>query len=128
MQYVKNKIKFVKSKLAQIGNKINNVVGIVIFVVVIFQIFSSLVPEAQSAGEQLNSSNRCAELGCFFGDGINGTQDGCFNNQSVEQENCAVNNEIPLSSLFSSRGVVILLLMVGLFIMVIRLVMPKGKK
>ncbi len=128
MSRIKSKINFVKNKVAQMGTKINNVVGIVIFIIVIFQVFGSLVPEAQSAGEQLNASNRCAEIGCFFGDGINGTQDVCFNDNSDEQVNCAVNNVIPLSSLFSSRGVVILLLMVGLFIGVMRLVMPKGKK
>ena len=112
-------------KKAQINlsGKLTSIVVVIITVVVLFQIFASLVPEAQSAGTELSDATRCADAGRFF----NVSQTACLTNSSLEGIVVSF-DAIPISSIFSSSGVVILLLMVSLFVGVIQLVMPKGKK
>lgn len=95
------------------------IIGLVV-VVVLFQFYADALPEAQDAGDSMNESNRCVATGCFFGDGVNGTQDICFNDNSVEQTNCATANTIPLSGLFSGTGIVFLIVMASLILLVVR--------
>jgi len=69
------------------------IIGIVLLVV-LFQLYAALVPEAQSAGDALNASG------------------------------------VPLGSLFTSNGVVFIIIMAALVIAVVLAFMPgiKGKK
>ena len=82
----------IKSKRGQISSRVTSAVEAIILVVVLFLLFADLVPEAQSAGDELNASG------------------------------------VPLGTLFTSSGVVILLIMVGLLLVVLMVVMPGSRK
>ncbi len=116
-----------KDKKAQV--KVNfskvflSIVSIIITIIVLFSIFSSLIPEAQNAGDEFSDATRCGDAGGFF----NTTQTACLTNSSPEGLGQSF-SAIPVASLFSGTGIVILLLMVFLFIGIIRLVMPSRRK
>ncbi len=106
---------------------------IVITVVVLLSIFSSLVPEVQTAGDSLNVSNRCAAVGCFFNETDNANTSvaaDCRTNSSITGQACSdpLGQGIPLSGLFSSSGIIVLLLMVALVFIIISTVLPKKSK
>jgi len=67
------------------------ILGIVLLVV-LFQLYAELVPEAQTAGDALNASG------------------------------------VPLGSLFTSSGIVFVIIMAALLIVVVMSFLPKGKK
>lgn len=116
-------------------NNLNSVVTsgaiLIITLVVLFQIWASLVPEAQVAGDSLNDSNRCSAVGCFYNSTF-ATAGRCVTNVTSPESNstgCSVAGQsIPLSSLFGGKGIVILLLMVLALFTAIRIVLGKGKK
>ena len=98
------------------------VIGIVV-VLVLFSLYASLVPSAQAQGDAMNDSNRCATVGCYY----NSTAPLCQVN-STSTNACTVSNQtIPLSGLFSSSGIVFILMMIGLLIVIIKGYMV-GKK
>ena len=115
--------KLVKDKKGQIRTKINTVLIVIITIVVLFQVFAALVPEAQSAGTQLGDAERCSVGGGFF----NSSQSLCLNGTGVVDTDLVAFEAIPISSLFASSGVVILLLMVALLLIVIKVVRPTRK-
>ena len=120
--------KFLKSKNAQqLSRRLQTVTVVIISVIVLFQIFASLVPEAQSAGDEFSDASKCGDVGCFF----NTTSAiSCLENSSVEGQGvtCPVAVEtIPLAGLFGGTGVIILLLMVALFLGVLALIVPRGR-
>lgn len=83
---------FLRSKKAQISARVTSAVEAIILIVVLFLLFADLVPEAQSAGNELNASG------------------------------------VPLGTLFTGSGVVILLIMVGLLLTVLRVVLPSQRR
>ena len=120
-----NSLGLVKSKKAQIGKRINAVIIVIITIVILFQIFSALVPEAQISGDRF-ISDACSDAGCSFDTSTRV----CEINSSSEGEGIACPNAVnspPLSSIFSGTGIVILLLMVTLLLIVINIVLPKRK-
>ena len=84
--------KLIENKKGQISARVTSAVEAIVLVVVLFLLFAQLVPEAQSAGNQLNASG------------------------------------VPLGTLFTGSGVVILLIMVGLLLTVLKVVMPGSRK
>lgn len=84
--------KLFKSKKGQISSRVTSAVEAIILIVVLFLLFADLVPEAQTAGNELNASG------------------------------------VPLGTLFTGSGVVILLIMVGLLLTVLKVVMPGSRK
>ncbi len=80
------------NKKGQIASKVTESITAIILVVVLFLLFAQLVPEAQTAGNTLNSSG------------------------------------VPLGTLFTGNGVMILLLMVGLLLTILKAVLPSSKK
>ncbi len=80
------------NKKGQIASKVTESITAIILVVVLFLMFAQLVPEAQIAGNTLNSSG------------------------------------VPLGTLFTGNGVMILLIMVGLLLTVLKAVLPSSKK
>ncbi len=112
-------------KKAQIGKRINAVVGIIITVVVLFLVFAAIVPEAQTGGDRF-ISDACEDASCSFDTSTRI----CEINSSSEGEGIVCPNAVnspPLSGLFSGTGVVIILLMVTLLLGVLSLVIPKRK-
>ena len=122
-----------KKGQVKLNQKIEAGAILIILVVVIFNLYSALVPEAQTAGDKLNDSNRCSAVGCFFNQsaGVTGNLQGCRANSSPEANKSACGSSlqtIPLSSLFRSSGIVFLLIMVGLLLTLLKIILPKGKK
>lgn len=95
------------------------VVGIVILVI-LFVAYSVIVPEAQTAGNALNSSNQCASAGCHFNvsNTINGS---CAATSTTPNSTCAdFAGNIPLAGLFSGTGVVFVIIMAVLIITIVK--------
>ena len=88
-----------------LNKKIEAVAIVIIIVIVLFQLYASLVPEAQTAGDKFNASNRCNDIGCFFNStaGTTSNLQGCRANSSVEANKTACASSlqtIPLSGLY----------------------------
>lgn len=121
-------MKIIKGKKGQkLSKGINIALTIIISVIVLFQIFTSLTPEAQDAGNRFSDETKCGEAGCFF----NSTSPvNCLINSSTEGQGISCPNDVaivPLASLFGSSGLIILLLVLFLFIMVFKIVIPKRR-
>jgi len=71
---------------------INTAILSIVLLVVLFQLYASLMPTAQAAGDELNDSG------------------------------------VPLGTLFTSGGVVFVIIMAALVILVVKSFMPGGKK
>lgn len=118
-------------KKAQIGSKLTPIIAIIVTVVVLFLVFQTLVPEVQTAGERFSDETKCGESGCFFNSSLtpfcqtNSSPQGFGGNSSVACLNSI--QTVPLASLFSGSGIVVILVMVFLLLIVIRLVIPKRK-
>lgn len=84
-------MKLLKSKAGLSTANINSAILGIVLVVVLFQLYAVLVPEAQTAGDTLNAAG------------------------------------VPLGSLFTSSGVIFIIIMVALLIVVVRSFLP-GKK
>lgn len=81
-----------KSKTGKLTTgTINTAILGIVLLVVLFKLYAVLIPEAQTAGDELNASGA------------------------------------PLGSLFTSNGVVFIIMMVGLLIVVVKSVMSTGK-
>jgi hypothetical protein len=95
---------------------------LLILVVILFSVYATLVPEAQSAGDELGDASMCAGDGGYW----NTTLDGCYTNASVSAIAYDFDG-VPLSGLFSSSGLIFLVIMAGLIVLVVTSVMPKKK-
>ena len=106
------------------------ILGIVI-IIILFGVYAAMVPEAQTAGDSLNDTNRCTDVGCFYNStrgALPGNLSCTANNVTVTDSTaCASINEIPLSSLFGSTGIVFVILMAVLLIVVIIGVLKSAK-
>jgi len=100
---------------------VNTAVIIIVSIVILFQLFASLVPEAQSAGDEFSDATRCGDSGGNF----NVSQALCLNGTNPEDTFVVSFEAVPLSSLFGSSGIIILLLLVFLLLAVIKIAMPK---
>lgn len=123
-----------KKGQVSLNKKIEAGAILIIIVIVLFQLYAGLVPEAQKAGEKMNVSNRCAAVGCIYNATTaseSGLEQDCANNLSAERQVCpnSLGKGIPLSGLFASSGIVFLLIIVGLLLVILKTVLPpKGKK
>lgn len=106
---------------------INSIIITIVIIVVLFKAYALLIPEAQTAGDEMNASARCNTVGCFWNqtDGVD-----CQINSSPEGNatGCTQSAQtIPLAGLFSGNGVIFLLIMAMLTIVIIRSLMQKKK-
>ena len=85
-------MKFLKSKFGNLSTGIlNTAILAIVLLVVLFQLYAQLVPEAQAAGDELNASG------------------------------------VPLGNLFTSQGIVFVIIMAALIILVVKAFLPSGK-
>lgn len=116
-------MEIIKQKKAQIGQKLNKPILVIVTVVVLVAILANLMPEAQNAGDSMSDATRCGEQGFFF----NTSQTECLTNSSLE--GIVIPFEItPLASVFGGGGIIILLMMVVFFIVILRIIMPSKNK
>ena len=114
------------------GQKINTgtieqAILVIVIIIVLFSIYAAMIPEAQTAGNSLNDSNRCNAISCTY----NATSDVCqYNTTFAGNSSLACSNPggtIPLASLFGGAGVVFTILMAVLLIIVIGGLLSKKK-
>ena len=94
------------------------VITFVISLVIVFYIAGNIIPEAQEAGTDLGTSSQgsCVAVGCVW----NTTN--CINASSIQGDHtdtgtCAETEPVmPLASLFSSAGVVFILVAIALLL------------
>ena len=100
------------------GNTAQKSILVLVTIVLIFAIYSAVVPEAQSSGDLLGDATTCGHY-------WNSTSEVCqLNSTDATAQDY---NSIPLNSLFSSSGLVFVIVMVALLIMIVRGLL-KGKK
>lgn len=105
------------------------VIGIV-FLVILLTVYSVLIPEAQTAGDSLNISVRCADAGCFYNTSNDNSTVGvsCIESSALTNNTCATQlDAIPLATLFSGTGVVFVIIMATLIILIVRAYLKKIK-
>ena len=118
-------MKLMKSKKGKLSTQMINtaILGIVILVV-LFKLYAELVPEAGTVGDEMSDASRCVSDG-----------GGVWNSSDV---NCRLSNvsgtvinantyEIPLAGLFSSSGLVFIIVMASLVVVVVKAFMPGSK-
>lgn len=88
----------------------------IVILVVLFNIYSELVPEAQASGDSLGDATLCSQAGGFF----NTSQSACLNGTSPADTGAVGFSSIPLSGILSGSGVVFVIIMAALIIIVIR--------
>lgn len=91
------------------------VLGIVLLVVLL-NVYSSIVPEAQASGDSLGNAAVCSDAGGFF----NSTQGLCLNGTNPADTATVNFAAIPLSGLFSGTGVVFVIIIAALIILVVK--------
>ena len=111
--------------------------GAVVFIVLIvlfLAIYAVLVPEAQTSGDALGDAAQCARADCFYnvtrltaGD-VGNISCSAANASGTDPTACASVNELPLSTLFGSTGVIFVVLMAALLIVLIGGALASMKK
>ena len=106
---------------------LNSAILVIVILVVLLSVYSAVVPEAQTAGNSMNDSNRCASVGCSWNDtGLLEASQGvtCYNTSTYILPGAAQcpeqNTSIPLSGLFSGTGVIFVIVMAALLILVVK--------
>ena len=97
----------------------------IVVLTVLLSAYSILVPEAQTSGDNIYTA-RCEDVGCTW----NTTSDVCRLLNSSGQQNgtaCRTQGEMPLGSLFTSDGVVFVIIMAAFLILIVRSFLPSGK-
>ena len=119
-------MKLMKSKKGKLSSQMVNtaILGIAILVV-LFKLYAELVPEAGAVGDEMGDAEGCVTRG-----------GGIWNSSDVNCRLSTVDNatviapetyEIPLSGLFSSSGLVFIIIMASLVVVVVKAFMPGGK-
>ena len=98
------------------------ILGIVILVV-LFKLYAELVPEAGTQGDLLTDEGRCGTEGYFW----NSTDEDCRLSNVTGTVVAPAEYEVPLGGLFSSSGLVFIIIMAALIVVVVKSVMPSGK-
>lgn len=99
------------------------IVGLVALVIA-FNVLSSLLPEVQDAGDQLNKTNRCEAEGCYFNASANSTAFECITGVD-DQTVCSDYKTVPLSGLLGTGGIVVLIIMAMFGVLIVKSYMNK---
>lgn len=102
------------------------VIGIVV-ILVLFNAYAAIVPDAQDSGDEMTNDARCTTAGGIYCTNL--TPTGCY--ALVEGCNTSMSgvhySRIPLGDLFSDSGVVFVLVMSGLLLVGVKGFIAKGK-
>lgn len=110
------------------SDKTKFIVGVVLLIVAIIIIFSFIggsSAELTSAADSITDANNCSEGTDLV---YNISDKYCYNSTGTNQIYEAGQYDLPLNTLFSSTGVVLLVLMAAFLIFVVVLVLKFGKK
>jgi len=123
-QILKSKHLILFTKQGKLGTAmINQAILAMVMIVVLFKLYADLVPEAQTAGNEMNSSNLCVTQGFYWN--TSDTPSAC--NTNATHSIAADFDAIPLAGIFSGSGVVFIVIMAALIIVVVKSFLS-GKK
>ena len=94
---------------------VNKAILTLLVLTVLLSVYTALIPEVQSAGNELNDTAICEAKGCIY----NATDPICHQNTTNAIE-CEAEWQVPLSSLFDGQGIIIFILMVVLIIGIVK--------
>ncbi len=118
---VSGNLLFLKSKKGLTTQIITSAIIALIVLIVLFQIYATVVPTAQTAGDSLGDATACTNAGGFF----NTTQSACLNGTGPADTGTVNFSSIPLSGLFAGTGVVFVIVIAALIILVIKAIIDK---
>ena len=116
-------------KLGKKGKKlttgmVQSAILALVIIIVLFGVYAAMVPEAQTAGDSLNDSSRCADVNCYW----NSSDIDCYDDNVTSEVACTESaSSLPLASLFGGSGIVFVILMAMLLIVVIVSLFKSGK-
>jgi hypothetical protein len=91
-----------------------SILGLII-IVILFSAFSEILPEAQDAGDSMNNTARCiAAQGVWCNTNCSGGTPANCSSSTLQAY-----DEVPLNGLFSSGGVVFIIVMASLLVAVV---------
>ena len=93
---------------------ITSIIFGLILIVVIISVIGSLTPTLQDAGDALNDSNQCAARGCYWN--LTGANTSLCEVDDATISLCTDEAPIPFSGLFAGSGILILVLIAGVFL------------
>jgi len=109
-------------------NTLNTVVLGIVILVVLFASYAAIIPDAQTAGDSMNDSIRCVDVGCVYTAATPAASLTCINGTGAGNITCQEQAQsIPLSGLFSGTGVVFVIVMAALLILVVKGFMSSNK-
>jgi len=92
-------------------------------IVILFNVYSVLVPAAGEAGDDLGDAQRCTDAS-----GVYNTSTLVCQNQTGATYTITAYQAVPLGSLFGTGGAIAIILMAALLLMVVPAFLMKGKK
>ena len=95
----------------------------IMVIVILFQVYAEVVPEAQDAGNLMNDSQICTAAGCTFN--ASGSPSTCQVNTTNTSECASSYSYVPLGGLVAGSGLVFAVIMAGLLIAIIMGVLKK---
>lgn len=112
------------SKKGKLDSKmLNTAILALILLVVVFNLYAALVPEAQTSGDNLGDAAKCTGAGGFY----NTSQAACLNGSNPGDTAAVQFEAIPLGGLLNGQGFVFLIIMATLIILIVKAYLPKGK-
>jgi len=112
------------------GNVVQTIILGLVVLVVLFNIYATIMPEAESAGDELGDAARCIEVGCAYNATDTWLESGyaCAVNSSPEGNAtaCGSSYEVPLSGLFASGGIIFIIVMAMFAIMIVKSYISKS--
>lgn len=99
---------------------------VIVLLVVLFQVYAEIVPEAQDAGAGMNDTVTCEAAGGVYCTNLSSPYcyDACTNQTNAT---AVTYNSIPLNGLVNSTGVVFILVMAFLVVLVVTSLLRKTK-
>lgn len=114
--FKKSNFKLLSSKAGITTKIISSAILALIVLVVLFNVYAQIIPEAQGAGDSLGDSARCSAAGGFF----NESQSACLNGTNPADTAGVTFSTIPLSGLFVGTGVVFVIVIAALVVLVVK--------
>ena len=99
----------------------------IVILVVVFQTYASIVPEAQTAGDELTNEGRCTAVSCEYNATGGIANEVCYTDTNYNVSCGSSYKPVPLGSLFGSTGVVFVIIMAALMILIVKTYMGKKK-
>lgn len=85
----------------------------IIFALILMKLSTVLIPPLQNSGTELTIEGRCSTVGCYY----NTTTSVC-QIENANSTGCPTSTTIPLQGLFSSSGVIMLLVAAFIFMLI----------